>query len=393
VVPAVRLIFPILCLVVLALPAGGHADPPGRQMRAHETRYYTIHTDLTPEQAREVEIRMTRMAEEYARRTRDFGGTTPRRKLPFYLFAKAEDYYATGAPRESAGRFDGRVLLAVAEDFGPKTWHIVQHEGFHQFAMASINANLPPWVNEGLAEYFGEAVFTGDGFITGGIPQWRLERIRKRFEQNEFKSLREMMGLSISAWNSQLSLANYDQAWAMTQFLAHGDNGRYQRAFSAFLAHLGRGQSWQVAWKNTFGDTRGFEEVWREWWLDLPDHPTADLYAQAATATLTSFLARATSRQQAFDGIEAFVRAGAAGEIAHHPADWLPPRLLRETLDSARKLTIAGATFSLATPANEKLPQVICLLQDNTRITGRFTLRQGRVATVTTTVDRPNSPE
>src|SRR5687768_1378550 len=217
-------------------------------MRKYETRYYVLHTDLETDRAREAAIRMTKMAEEYARRKSDFGGTV-RTKLPFYLFADAEDYYATGAPRESAGRFDGRTLLAVAEDFGPKTWHIVQHEGFHQFADAAINAELPVWVNEGLAEYFGEAVFTGDGYVTGGIPQWRLARVRKRFEENEFKSLREMMSMPLSEWNDELTLVNYDQAWAMVQFLAHGEDGRYQKAFSAFLGMLGKGQSWQNAWQ------------------------------------------------------------------------------------------------------------------------------------------------
>ena len=377
----------ILLASSLALAQSKQQQSQSREgLQKYETRFYILHTDLETDKAREAAIRMTKMAEEYARRTSDFGGTV-RRKLPFYLFADPEDYYATGAPRESSGRFNGQTLLAVAEDFGAKTWHIVQHEGFHQFADAAINADLPPWINEGLAEYFGEAVFTGDGYVTGGIPQWRLERIRKRFKTNEFKSLREMMSLPLSAWNSELSLTNYDQAWAMVQFLAHGDDGRYQKAFATFLGQLGKGQSWQLAWQRTFGDTRGFEEKWRDWWTNLPDNPTADVYAQATVATLTSYLARATSQGQTFKDFEEF---GAASELKHHPDDWLPPRVFKQAVEAAKKMTIDGTTFTLVTSAG-KTPQVQCVLKDGTRVTGKFTIRSGRVTSVTTSISPSRS--
>ena len=77
-------------------------------------------------------------------------------------------------------RSDGepRLMGVAGELENAFTWHLIQHEGFHQFAAAVIGGDRPVWVNEGLAEYFGEAIFTGDGFIAGIIPQWRLKRIR-----------------------------------------------------------------------------------------------------------------------------------------------------------------------------------------------------------------------
>jgi hypothetical protein len=279
--------------------------------------------------------------------------------------------------------------MAVAEDFGPKTWHLVQHEGFHQFADAVINANLPPWVNEGLAEYFGEGVFTGDGYVTGAIPQWRLERIRKRLKSNEFKPLIDMMQLPVSDWNSELSLANYDQAWSMVQFLAHGDDGKYQRAFSSFLGQLGKGTSARKAWENTFGDTRGFEAAWRAYWTNLPDQPTADVYAQATVAALTSFVARAFSRQQTFADFDSFANAVRAGQIKYHPDDWLPQSLAIDALETANRLNLSGAKFSLQTTSAEKSPALRCILKDGTELVGRFTLKQGRVGEVTVSRLKP----
>ena len=142
-------------------------------MHAIETQFYTIHTDLADLPAREASIRITKMADEYERRTRGFGGRIDQ-KLPFYLYQNPDDYYAAGGPKGTSGIFDGSRLMAVAgEKLTGLTWQTIQHEGFHQFARTLIQDDLPPWLNEGLAEYFGEAIFTGDGYVVGVIPPWR----------------------------------------------------------------------------------------------------------------------------------------------------------------------------------------------------------------------------
>jgi len=351
---------------------------PAGELTPYQTRYYVIHTDLDEDAVREATVRMTKMAEEYASRTKDFSGAI-RSKLPFYLFGNPEDYYALGAPRESAGVFNGQALMAVAKDMDERTWHIVQHEGFHQFAAAVIGGQIPPWVNEGLAEYFGEAVFTGDGYVSGGIPQWRLERIRKRFKNNEFLPLAEMMNLNINDWNNDLTLANYDQAWSMVQFLAHGDEGRYQKSFGAFMGAVGKGKPWQAAWKSTFGDAGGFEQRWRDWWMNLPDNSTADLYARSTTAMLTSYLARAFSQGQRFENFEAFMRAAEAGQLKAHAEDWLPPKLLAEALAQAKKLQKSGVKFVLREQASPRAPELVCEMNGGATLTGKFAIRGGRV--------------
>jgi len=72
----------------------------------------------------------------------------------------------------------------------------VQHEGFQQFIHAAGGGHIPIWINEGLAEYFGEALFTGDGYVVGLIPPQRLARGKQRIQQGQFKSLRKMMLMS-----------------------------------------------------------------------------------------------------------------------------------------------------------------------------------------------------
>src|SRR4051812_49116403 len=96
------LVLVAVCVVVAAPRASaqragrGTEDlPPG--MKQYDSPYYIVYTDLDPERAQEALLRMTRMAEEYHERTKEFSGAI-RQKFPFYLFTKKEDYYAAGAP-------------------------------------------------------------------------------------------------------------------------------------------------------------------------------------------------------------------------------------------------------------------------------------------------------
>src|SRR5438045_8678589 len=83
------------------------------EMPRYETKYYILYTDVPPEQAQEAALRMSRMAEEYHNRTRDFSGAV-RTKFPFYLFQHREDYLAAGGLTGTQGMFNGTALYAVA---------------------------------------------------------------------------------------------------------------------------------------------------------------------------------------------------------------------------------------------------------------------------------------
>jgi hypothetical protein len=198
-----------------------------------------------------------------------------------------------------------------------------------------------------------------------------------------------MMNLSLEQWNTDIQGANYDQAWTMAQFLAHGENGKYQRAFGDFMTQLGRGQSWQVAWEQTFGDAKGFEQRWREYWLRLDDDPTVDLYAKANVATLTSYLARAIAQKQTFESFPAFIDAATKGSLKSHSQDWLPPRLLADHLELAKQFMKEGFTYELASRPGEKLPTIRCVMPDGRTVTGKFTLRGDRAGTITAEIGKP----
>ncbi len=362
------------------LAAGAQAALP-----VYPTRYYVLNTDLDPNGVQEVTMRITLMAEEYQRRTQGFAGQV-RDRLPFYVFTKRADYIAAGGMPGSAGVFTGHALAAVLTEAKPEfTWHTIQHEGFHQFVHATMGDQIPVWANEGMAEYFGEGRFTGDRFIVGLIPPERLARIQKGIKEAKFRSLKGMMTTSHDLWNSKLAAENYDQAWSMVQFLAHGDHGRYEQPFNAFLKDVSRQMDWERAWQKNFGnDVVAFEQRWKEYWLGLPDDPTAELRAEAVLSTVTSFYARAASQRQKFATWEEFVAAAAGGQLRAHAKDYLPPTLLGAALQETAKLgawSLADVKSGWAWP--------VCTTKSGRVLEGHFKIADGRVKSVSVEDGKP----
>lgn len=353
-------------------------------MRVYETPYYLIHTDLDEPRAAEAVVRMTRLAEEYRRRTRELGFTAViRQRLPFYLFRSREDYLASGADPQSAGAFLGDRLVAVATlKNGSPLWNVVQHEAFHQFAAAVEGPDLPGWVNEGLGEYFGEGLFTGDGFVTGVVPRWRAQRVQKSMNDGRFKPLDALLDMTQDDWNRKIEIANYDQAWSVVQFVLHGDGGAEgTKRLAKFIKAIAAGEPAAPARDAAFGATADFERRWRQYWQGLPDEPTAELYARAKVATVTSFVARAAAAGRSFQSIDELEDAARGGATRCRPDDWLPPQLLQQML------VHDAATAKLSLEVAGEKTRVIGKLPGGNHLVGAFTLENGRVKEVVVRTD------
>ena len=387
--PAAALVL-CLCLSAAPVPRSGNPGGGGPPLRRYDTPYYVVHTDLPPEGAAEAVVRMAALGDELRRRTRDLGfNGRIEQRLPFYLYARHGDYLAaTGAPPRSAGVFLGDRLVAAAADArGAAAWHVVQHEAFHQFPDAATGTEPPAWLNEGLGEYFGEALFTGDGYVTGVVPAWRLKRVRRAIEGNTFQPLADFARLSQDNWNQGMTLARYDQAWSAIQFLLHGDRRNHRDRLVDYVRALCAGDEAQAAWDRSIGKTPNLEQSWKQYWLDLPDSGTPDVHFEATVATFTSFLARSAMAGQSFNSFQAFTRAARDGTLRSGREDWLPPSLIQRTLESLPQ----GARFSI----EGKGPDVrlTAWAPGAGAWSGSFQLLDGRVAAVMVTRAQLASPE
>lgn len=376
----------LICLAILpgVIQAAPHAAERPRDFveprgfRQQETQYYIVHTDLPQDAFRAIELRLNHIAEEYQQRTQVFSTTQDNQKMPFYLFSNQKEYEAAGALPGSSGVFDGQRLLACASDaYNINTWHIIQHEMFHQYAVMRLNGeDLPVWLNEGLAEYFGESIFTGDGLVCGLIPPYRLERLRKTIADRKALSVADLIAMSHEDWNKELTSANYDMAWALVQFLVQGDSEKHQKAFVNYIREAGKGGDALAVFQKTIGPAGVVETRFRDWLHELPEHPTKDKYAEVVVATVTSFVARAAAQKQVISDYAQLQTLAKEQNLRCSNADWLPIQLLTEVLPIGEK-----ADWTFGGNRRGAVP-VLFRLGDEIEVRGFYTLKAGRVQKV-----------
>jgi len=302
--------------------------------------------------------------------------------MPFYVFKDRDAFLAAGGIPGSSGSYCRDKLLTHFRHQDPKaSWRTIQHEAFHQFADQAIGTRLPVWLSEGLAEYFEEGLWTGDGLVTGIVPLRRLGRLRRAMADKDLVGFDEMMGLSRKAWNGAACLGRYDQAWSMVHFMIHGHEGFYQKRFSAFVNDVASGRPPKAAFRNRFGgNAELFRKRYTSWWLSLGDDPTSERYLLATVQTLTSFLARACSQSQQFSSARAFLAAAKEGKLRIGSAQWLPNSLLETAMARARE----AGKWSLATI--EHRPALVLHTSKGKTFVGRFRLQGQQVTNVKVTV-------
>ncbi len=273
----------IVMILLFASPAPGQDTPQRswwRKTTVETSRYYSIKTDLPAAQAQPLAAHFDRMYEEYSRRLASLAPREPE-KLNILLFERQVDYlhvlrtrYGVDATGSGGMFFVNQRGTAFALWTGglPQTrvFHVMQHEGFHQFAFSRFGGDLPIWINEGMAEFFGEAVLIGDTFILGQTTPRVLASIRQHVDDGEYIPFTEMLGMSSEVWGDNVKFGRgafqYRQAWSMVQFLVYGENGRYQAALEKYLRKLNRAIPPETAWREVFGpNVLEFEAAWKRY--------------------------------------------------------------------------------------------------------------------------------
>lgn len=255
------------------------APPQGRSLPT--SRFYVLRSDLPLAQTREFAELLDTMNAEYSKRLHMLELRT-KPELNVYMFAKRKDYLDTLRTRfgvngeGSGGMFfrspAGAGLAFYVEDL-PRRWlsHVIQHEGFHQVAHSRFGSDLPPWANEGLAEFFGEAVVVDHDVVIGQGSARTIDRLKAALEKDATIPFLEMITMTPAAWNARVQSGSaglqYAQAWSMVHFLVLGDGGKYQAAFERYLKMINAGTPSERAFMDAFGvrDAAGIAEFERAW--------------------------------------------------------------------------------------------------------------------------------
>ena len=243
------------------------------------SRHYRIKSDLPEGDVRRIGRHLDTMYEAYARR---LASLPPRglEHLDVMAFASQADYLTTLKGRFGIDATGTRGIFFRRQDggglafwTGAVPWrrveHVIQHEGFHQFAASRFGDALPSWVNEGVAEYFGASYVIGGRLVTGQAPPRAVAEVAAAVGIREHIPFGVMLTMTGGEWMARVQEGGasllYRQAWSMAYFLVHGEHGRYTGAFEQYLRLINRGVRSEDAFADAFGtsDITAFEERWR----------------------------------------------------------------------------------------------------------------------------------
>lgn len=260
------------------------------KLSSFQSKRYQVKTNANLIEARKIANHMDRIFDEYSHRFNALSAKT-KQPMPLYLFAKRAEYVQFLKSHGINGNSTGGIFFIRKNVRGLATWihdrprwitlETLQHEGFHQFAHIYIGTKLPLWVNEGLAEYFGDAILANDRLHIGITNGRRIQTIQRAFKENKQLSANELMSMPSGKWQLNLmrnptkGRLQYDQSWAMVHFLIHGENGKFRTAFEQYLVLVAKGTDSSAAFKHAFGadDTVAFERRWSTWARKLKPDP------------------------------------------------------------------------------------------------------------------------
>ena len=284
-----------IMLCIAAAPAA--AQMP--QLTHYNSRFYDIHTNLAKREAQAYGRHMDLIFAEYRKRFADF---KPRNqgRMRLFLLRSEQDYHAFMAELGISAQNSGCMFFVRPNARGLATWTegrsraaafaVLQHEGFHQFAYEYIGNGLPTWVNEGIAQYFEDGVVvtrgTRQSIELGLANMRRAATVKAAIENDELIDCDALLNRTGDQWsanlrtNPALGRLQYDQAWSVTYFLIHGDDGRYRQAFANYVMLLSQGRDQREAFAHAFGstDTEPFRKAWERFAREhKPDPLTAGL--------------------------------------------------------------------------------------------------------------------
>ncbi len=273
------------CCIFLALIVNNTAAVNCEELAYQRiTDNYHVKTDISDEFADIAAGHMEAIYREYRFRFPEYDRKGEER-FTVKIFQNRQQYNAVIPPevKGSGGAFIPQdLLLAVfkGDNTQEQVLRTLYHEGFHQFRHEYIGTHVPLWVDEGFAEYFAEAHWTGRRFATGQIPWQRLSVVQSAIKKHDYVPLKDLFLVEHDEWladvreqNTQANL-QYNQAWSVVHFLVHARSGRFRERLFSYLQALSEGKERAEAFRESFGENiDSMERAWKEYVTGLtPDN-------------------------------------------------------------------------------------------------------------------------
>ena len=196
------------------------------------TRYFEVHCNATPQltkrYARLMELIRAKLSNHFPSRTINRG------RAPVFIYCNQEEFMNNDLFARWGGRGLGGYYMPSNQSittyhgtfgFTGTTYKVLAHEGVHYYQGLVLKGgfdNLPMWMIEGLAVYFGDgSKFDADKqrITTGLIPRDRLAHIQEKMIRKSHAKVRKLIALDR---RSGFSGSHYADAWALIYYLVKG---------------------------------------------------------------------------------------------------------------------------------------------------------------------------
>jgi hypothetical protein len=209
-----------------------------------QTAHYTVRSDERPEQAQATAIALEALHEAYLSYLSDLPGVLSEHgPLEVRLYANRAEFRRCNPHVGWAEAFyDGKRCHAYLGPQHGSPQHWVLHEATHQLNREVAALDVPKWMEEGLATFFGSSRY-GDGVLEVGRPDpdsypvWWLYDLglsgdlERDLAGGKVIPLRAVVtGEGGPDLDEELNLY-YIQWWALTHWLLEGDAGRRRDAY------------------------------------------------------------------------------------------------------------------------------------------------------------------
>jgi hypothetical protein len=153
-------------------------------------------------------------------------------QAPEYTQIKAGAYYHNGS--------------CIAYNIGrERTFRVLGHECWHQFADRLFKYRLPSWLNEGMAMQFEANRYeNGLFYFEPGRNLYRLGSLKKILDADCKIALQDLIAADPGQVFEQGNIfvsAFYSQSYALVRFLKQGSNGKYKNSLEKMLEDALRG--------------------------------------------------------------------------------------------------------------------------------------------------------
>jgi hypothetical protein len=257
---------------------------------SHETKHFVVQCNSTLEVTKKYAVIMELIHEKLSRM---FTSRTLRsQRAPVRIHANQEDFITSDPLGQWMGRGlggyyrpDNQSITTYHGTFGftGTTFSVLAHEGTHYYQGLVLQDfdNVPMWLIEGLAVYFGDgSKFDPEtkSITIGLIPRDRLSHLQEKMAAKRHTKVEKLVAMTRY---SGFSGSHYADAWGLIYFLVNHPSKKGEKLMKQYWAiglerKLSKGDFLDLA-ERYFGSVEDLEKQYFDYIMSLKPPPAGEI--------------------------------------------------------------------------------------------------------------------